>query len=87
MGHAPTEEVGFVSLIRLFALMVSCCLRQPRIASGGCPFFYHSRTVIAVFSVDRETTGANALRLIWFTSRVPRSGSSGRACQVAYLVL
>ncbi|WP_339676788.1 hypothetical protein [uncultured Gimesia sp.] len=32
------ERVGFVVLDCAFALAVSCCLRQPRIASGATRF-------------------------------------------------
>ncbi len=64
MGSAPTaEEVGTGNLDRESALTVSCCLRQPRIASGGTLFFI-SLTKSAAVPADWKTTGANALRLM-----------------------
>ncbi|QDT88980.1 hypothetical protein Pan161_05990 [Gimesia algae] len=43
MGAAPTaEKVGNVKLNCVISLTVSCCLRQPRITSGGtlCVYWF-----------------------------------------------
>ncbi|WP_197995630.1 hypothetical protein [Gimesia algae] len=65
VGSVPMAgQVGDLETACAVSLTVSCCLRQTRIASGAIRFFHMSRTALAAVSADRETTGANALRLM-----------------------
>ena len=83
-GVRTAGQVGDVSPGGTISLTVSCCLRQPRIASGATRF----GGLVARAEWGQPTGAPGWLMQVVMNykhmrhSRVPRSGSSGRAEQV-----